>query len=69
MNTDNMQLTAIRRYAAGEDATAISRDMGMNDTWARVTVGRIRRADLADLAESGEDPATVRAAYGKGGEA
>lgn len=64
MNTDNMQLTAIRRYAAGEDATAISRDMGMNDTWARVTVGRIRRADLA---ESGEDPATVRAAYGKGG--
>lgn len=49
MNTDNMQLTAIRR------------DMGMNDTWARV-----RRADLA---ESGEDPATVRAAYGKGGEA
>lgn len=52
MNTDNMQLTAIRR------------DMGMNDTWARVTVGRIRRADLA---ESGEDPSTVRAAYGKGG--
>ena len=48
MNTDNMQLTAIRRYAAGEDATAISRDMGMNDTWARVTVGRIRRADLAE---------------------
>lgn len=63
MNTDNMQITAIRRYAAGEDATEISRDMGMNDTWARVTIGRIRRADLA---ESGEDPATVRAAYEKG---
>ena len=57
---DELRLCLLRRALKGEDMTAIGKSMGKGGSFGRVTVARIREADLA---QSGEDPAIVSAYY------
>ena len=57
---DDMHLAMLARAIAGEQLNRISASLGKTERWAAITIGRIRDADLA---ESGEPPELVRAAY------
>lgn len=58
--TDELHLAVLARAVAGEALNRISASLGKVDNFAAVTISRIRSADLA---ESGEPPELVRAAY------
>ena len=57
---DEMHLVMLALARAGHPLTAISASLRKTDRFAATTISRIRDADLA---ESGEPPELVRAAY------